>query len=104
MILKLEDIYSLHPGKFMYSFNNNLIPSSLFRSILRTNQVNGYNTRSSNRFRITLCCTNIRTFSVFYQGPVFLNKLSACIRDALPYIRSNPELKTFFYLVTELIT
>ena len=50
MILKLEDIYSLHLGKFMFSFKNNSIPSSFSKSILRTNQVHGYNTRSSNRF------------------------------------------------------
>ena len=35
MILKLEDIYSLHLRKFIHSVNNNLIPSSFSRSILR---------------------------------------------------------------------
>ena len=50
MILKLEDIYSLHLGKFMFSVKNNSVPSSFSRSILRTNQVHGYNTRSSNKF------------------------------------------------------
>ena len=39
MILKLEDIYSLHLGKFMFSVKNNTVPSSFSRSILRTNQV-----------------------------------------------------------------
>ena len=50
MILKLEDIYSLHLGKFMFSVKNNSVPSNFSRSILRTNQVYGYNTRSSNKF------------------------------------------------------
>ena len=45
MILKLEDIYSLHLGKIMFSFKNN---SSFSRSILRTNQVHGYNTCQTN--------------------------------------------------------
>ena len=66
MIVKLEDIYSLHLAKFMFSFKNNSIPSSFSRSILRTNQVHGYNTRSLNRFYIPFCRTNIRKFSVFY--------------------------------------
>ena len=35
IILKLGDIYSLHLRKFIYSVNNNLIPSSFSRSILR---------------------------------------------------------------------
>ena len=45
MIFKIEDIYSLHLGKLMFSFKNNSIPSSFSRSMLRTNQVDGYNTR-----------------------------------------------------------
>ena len=52
MILKLEDIYSLHLGKFKFSFKNTSIPSSF--SILRTNQVHGYNTRSLNGLYIFL--------------------------------------------------
>ena len=54
MILKLEDIYSLHLAKFMFSFKNTSIPSSFSGSILRTNQVHGYNTSSLNRFYIFL--------------------------------------------------
>ena len=43
-------------------------------------EVHGYNTmntRSSNKFYIPFCRTNIRKFSVFffYQGPAFFNKL-----------------------------
>ena len=37
MILKLEDIYSLHLAKFMFSFKTTSIPSSFSGSILRTN-------------------------------------------------------------------
>ena len=66
MILKLEDIYSLHLGKFKFSFKNTPVPSSFSRSILRTNQVHGYNKRSSNRFYICFCRTSMRKFSVFY--------------------------------------
>ena len=50
MILKLEDIYSLYLAKFMFSFKNTSIPSSFSKSVLRTNQVHGYNKRSSKRF------------------------------------------------------
>ena len=67
MILKLEDIYSLHLGKFMFPFKNNSVPSSFSRSILRTNQVDGYNMHSSNKFYILFCHTNIRKFSVFIK-------------------------------------
>ena len=43
MILKLEDIYSLHLGqKFMFSLKNNSIPSSFFRSILHAYQLSSW--------------------------------------------------------------
>ena len=105
MILKLEDIYSLHLGKFMFSFKNNSVPSSFSRSILRTNQVHGYNTRSSNKFlSYSFLPYQHKKVFCFYQGPVFFNKLNAFICDAPPYIRSNPELKTFFFPVIEILT
>ena len=85
----------------MFSLKNNSFPSSFSRSILHSNQIHGHNTHSSNKFYIPFCRTNIRKFSVFYQGPGFFNKLNAFICNAPPYIRSNPELKTFFFPVIE---
>ena len=94
-ILKLEDIYSLHLEKFMFSLKNNSVPSSFSRSMLRSDQVHGYNTRSSNKFYIPFCRTNIRKFSVFYQGPVFFNKLKAFICDAHSLYSFQSRVKNF---------
>ena len=49
---------------------------------IRTNQVHDYNTRASRLFYVSSCRTNIRKFSVNYQGPCFYNSLDAGIRDA----------------------
>ena len=98
MILKLEVIYSLHLGKFDFFLITNLTPSSFSRSILHTNQVHVYNTRSSNRSHIPLCRTNVRKFSVFFD------KMSACIRRAPSSHSFQSRVKNFFYLVTEFIT
>ena len=99
MILKLEDIYSLHLGKFMFSLKHNSIPSSFSRSILRgilrTNQVHGYNTRSSNFIFLSAFNTNIRKFSVLYQGLVFFNKLNAFICDAPSLYSFQSRVKNF---------
>ena len=65
MIFKLEDIF-FASRKFMFSFKNTSIPSSFSGSILRTNQVHGYNTHSLNRFYILFCRNNMRKCSVFY--------------------------------------
>ena len=67
-ILKLDDIYLFHLGKFMYLFQNNLLPRPFGNLILRTNQVHTYNTRSSNQnlFYVPFCRTNLRQFCVHY--------------------------------------
>ena len=95
MILKLEDIYSLHVAKFMFSFKNTSIPSSFSGSILRTNQVHGYNTHSLNRFYICFCRTSMRKCSVFYKGSVFFNKLIAFICDAPSVYSFQSRVKNF---------
>ena len=108
MILKLEDICSLLLGKFMFSFKNNSVPSSFSRSILRTNQVHCYNTRSSNRFYIPFCFSNIRKFSIFYQGPVFF-KLNAFICEAPSFFsfqsrvtRDQAQFERFQYILSNI--
>ena len=44
----------------------------------------------------TFCRTNIRKFSVFYQGLVFFNKLNAFICDAPSLYSFQPRVKNFF--------
>ena len=94
--LKFIDIYSLHLGKFMYSYNNNLLPPSFSNILLRTNQVHSYNTRGSNQFYIPFCRTNIRKFSIIYQGPVFFNKLGSDIRNSLSLCCFQSKIKNYF--------
>ena len=79
----------------MYSYDNNLLPPSFSNVILHTNQIHGYNTRSSNRFCIPFCRTNMRKFSVFYQGPVFFNKFNYDIRNATSLYSFQSNLKKY---------
>ena len=63
----------------VFSCFNLKIPFSLENLKLlfsRNNQINGHNTRHTNSFHLPLCRTNIRQFSVFYQGPKLYNSLS----------------------------
>ena len=95
--LKFIDIYSLHLGKCMYSYNNNLLPPSFSNILLRTNQVHSYNTRGSNQYYIPFCRTNIRKFSIIYQGPVFFNKLcSDILNNYLSLYSFQSKIKNYF--------
>ena len=80
----------------MYSYNNNLLPPSFSNILLRTYQVHSYNTRGSNKFFIPFCRTNIRKFSIIYQGPVFFNKLGSDIRNSLSLCSFQSKIKNYF--------
>ena len=59
--LKLNDIYLLQLGIFMYKYQHNLLPINFANSFLRTDQVHNYNTRASRLFYVPSCRTNIIT-------------------------------------------
>ena len=73
---KLLDIHLMHLGQFMLSFKNAILPRKFENIFTINNQIHRYNTRHANSFRLPLCRTNIRQFSVFFQGPKFFNSLS----------------------------
>ena len=78
--------------------NNNLLPPSFTNFLLRTNQVHSYNTRGSNKFYIPFCQTNIRKFSIIYQGPVLFNKLCSDIRNSLSLYSFQSKIKHYFFV------
>ena len=56
---------------------------SLNKMLLVTRQVHSYGTRSSDLFYLPQCRTNIKKFSISFQGPIFFfNSLSLEIRNA----------------------
>ena len=67
-ILNLESIYKLQIGKFMYQYRSGLLPYSFNNMFLVTRQVHSYGTRSSEHFYLPQCRTNIRKFSISFQG------------------------------------
>ena len=65
-ILKFNDIYLLNLGKFMYSYQNDLLPSSFNDCFIEVNQVHHYNRRSFSNSYTRFCKTKIRQFPVSY--------------------------------------
>ena len=102
MILKLEDIYSLHLGKFKFSLKNTSIAFSFSRSILRINQVHGYNTRSSKRFYIhfvpAVPAWESFVFSIKVLSSLASWLLSFCDAPSLYSFQSRVK-KTFSFLL-----
>ena len=70
------DICRFQIGKIMYQYKAGLSPKYFDNICLETNQVHGYNTRSSKSFYIFSCRTNVKQFSIRFQGPELFNSLS----------------------------
>jgi hypothetical protein len=98
MILKFEDIYLLNLGKFMFSYQNNLLPPSFSNFFSTTDQIHSHNLRTAGQFYVPFCRTKAKQFTVKYQGPKFFNSLNSEIRDS-PSI-STFQLKLNKYLVS----
>ena len=85
LILKFEDIIKLQIGKVMYPYKNGLLPNSFndmycfcltVTYILITLEV------IKNSFRLPYWRTNVRKFSLCFQGPKIFNSLSSEIQNA----------------------
>ena len=59
----------------MYQYRSGLLPYSFNNMFLVTRQVHSYGTSSSELFYLPQCRTNIRKFSISFQGPKFLTLL-----------------------------
>ena len=81
--LKLLDIFkvnTLQIAKFIFLYHHRLLPVSLSNLFLTKNQVYRYETRNANFYRPHVCRTNIKQFTILYQGPKICNSLPDSIK------------------------
>ena len=95
-ILKFQDMHLLQLGLFMYSHQNRTLPLKFDCKFTLQKEIHSYHTRNSHLYRLPLCRTNIKQFSVFYQGPKFYNSLSTEIVNSPSSVSFKKALKAFF--------
>ena len=93
--LKMKGIYLLQLGQFMYSFSTGNLPTKFDSFFSVNNSIHSYNTRHASFYRLPLCRTNIRQFSISFQGPKFFNTLSSEIKNSLTLMSFKYKLKDF---------
>ena len=96
-ILKFHDIHLFQLGLFMFSYQNHTLPLKFDSKFTLQKEIHSYHTRNSHLYRLPLCRTNIKQFSVFYQGPKFYNSLCTEIVNSSSSISFKKALKAFFY-------
>ena len=78
-ILDIFQVNTFEIAKFMFHYHNNLLPP-LFLSLFVTNsQVHNYGTRIASNYRAHSCRTNLKQFTILYQGPKIWNSLPVSI-------------------------
>ena len=81
----------------MHLYKNGLLPNSFNDMFLLNCDVHSYiNTRSKNSFRLPYFWTNVRKFSLRFQGPKIINSLSSEIQNASSTALFNSKLESFF--------
>ena len=68
--LKMNSIHLLQLGQFMYFFSTGNRPPKFDSFFSVNNSIQSYNTRHASFLRLPLCKTNIRQFSLSFQGPI----------------------------------
>ena len=73
----------------MFRYHNNLL-HPLFLNLFMTNsQVLRYHTRTAGNYRLHSCRTNIKKFTILYQGP----RVWSCLPVSITNFSSFPTLK-----------
>ena len=81
-ILDVFSIYLLQVSSFMYLYHDDTFPI-VFNQIFKTgNQIHQYSARYSDFYRPHSCTTNIKKFSILFQGPRIWNSLPSNIKSA----------------------
>ena len=94
-ILKINDLYHLQLGQFMYNYNNNLLPHTFDSMFPKNQSFHKYPTRQSDEFHLPLLRTLLAQNTFIYTGPKFWNSIEKEIKDAPSVNSFKHKLKSF---------
>ena len=82
----------------MYLFKRGLLPNYFRNMFTLASQLHSHYTRNCNLYYIPPCRTNIRNFSIRFQGPTFFNSLSPEIQNSVSIRLFGKRPKKSFFL------
>ena len=81
--------------KNMY-MDNGQLPESFQNMFFTGQEIHNYNTRNRSFFRLPSCRTNVRKFSLRFQGPKIFNSINDEIKNSLSLREFTSKLKSTF--------
>ena len=80
----------------MYIYKNGQLPESFKNMFFTGREIHNYNTRNKIFFRLPSCRTNVRKFSLRFQGPKIFNSINDEIKNSLSLGEFTSKLKSTF--------
>ena len=78
-ILDIFQVNTFEIAKFMFYYRNNLLPPLLLNLFVTNSQIHNYGTRTASNYRTHLCRTNLKQFTILYQGPKIWNSFPVSV-------------------------
>ena len=78
--LKIQDLYNLRLGCFMYQLNQGELPAPLTLLFKKKSSFHNYSTRQSSSFHLPLLRTLYKQKTIIYAGPHFWNSLDESLK------------------------
>ena len=96
--LRILDIFQINTfqiAKCMYCFHSNLLPPLFVNLFITNSQIHSYSTRTANNDRAHHCRTNLKKFTILYQGPKIWNSLPVTITSLSSFPNFKKKLLEF---------
>ena len=94
-ILDIFQINTFQIAKFMYCYHYSLLPPSFFNLFRTNSQIHSYSTRTANNYHVHQCRTNLKKFTILYQGPKIWNSLPTTITTLSSFPNFKKKLLEF---------
>ena len=79
----------------MYRYHNNLLPPLFLNLFNTSSQIHSYSTRTANNYRVHHYRTNLKKFTILYQGAKTWNSLPVAITSTLSFPNFKKKLLDF---------
>ena len=80
----------------MFYYRNYLLPQLLLNIFATNSQIHNYGTRTASNYRTHLCRTNVKQFTILYQGPKIWNSLSVSVTRSSNLLSFKIKRQEFF--------
>ena len=98
-ILDIFQVNSFQIANFMFYYQNQLLPPMFLNLFFTSSQVHNYGTGTANHYRSHSCRTNLKQFTVLYQGPKIWNSLPTSVTSSSSFFTFKVYMTQKFFLL-----